>query len=741
MEALDKNESTKKKIVILGGGVSSMTTAIQLTDEPGWQDLYEITLYQMGWRLGGKGASGRNPEFANRIEEHGLHLWFGFYDNAFDLIQRCYAANNRPLNKPLATWQEAFKPYDEVILEEYVWGKWEHWPMVLPSNKQTPGLHDGELPTVLDYIKEIIKALHAQHVAYYDTSLSSKNIVTPKSQEHHAGILETAIRILKGGSTTHQALEEESIFGELDDFIKRIFREIGVLETDIVGSLILAALHFVESIEKHDQGHYKILFEYLEKILKRIWERVEKQIDTNINTRHLWIFSEFSICNIKGILEDGVITNGFDVINNMDYREWLKKHGCSAITLDSALVQAVYGLVFGGYKYFTFEAGTALRGALRMAFTYRGAVYYRMQAGMGDTIFGPMYEVLKARGVKFEFFHKVKNLQLNSDKTMIEAIEMGVQATIKGNEAYNPLYDVKGLPCWPSDPLYDQLMEGDELKNNDINLESYWTTWKDVGEKTLRQGVDYDIIVQGISIGALPVIAKELIEVNDKWKSMVKSVTACETQAFQLWFYPDLAGLGWPYWMSGTPLSGSYEEPFDTWADMSDLIIRESWPDNAFPNNIAYLCGPIETKVDYAKWDFNDPTVPQKAYEKVREKSKEFMIKLSAQLWPNATDLNGNFKWDLLTDIIDSKGEERFNRQWFRANIDPTELYVLSETNSSICRLKTDESGFNNMFITGDWIDNGFNAGCVEAAVIAGKQTARAILQKDFHIPGEHDNV
>jgi len=30
-----------------------------------------------------------------------------------------------------------------------------------------------------------------------------------------------------------------------------------------------------------------------------------------------------------------------------------------------------------------------------------------MQAGMGDTIFGPMYEVMKKRGVKFKFFHQV----------------------------------------------------------------------------------------------------------------------------------------------------------------------------------------------------------------------------------------------------------------------------------------------------------------------------------------------
>ena len=37
-------------------------------------DRYEVTVYQRGWRLGGKGACGRNlePGKGLRVEEHGL---------------------------------------------------------------------------------------------------------------------------------------------------------------------------------------------------------------------------------------------------------------------------------------------------------------------------------------------------------------------------------------------------------------------------------------------------------------------------------------------------------------------------------------------------------------------------------------------------------------------------------------------------------------------------------------------
>ena len=48
------------------------------------------TVAQVGWRLGGKGASGRNPDRGQRIEEHGLHIWLGFYANAFRLLRACY---------------------------------------------------------------------------------------------------------------------------------------------------------------------------------------------------------------------------------------------------------------------------------------------------------------------------------------------------------------------------------------------------------------------------------------------------------------------------------------------------------------------------------------------------------------------------------------------------------------------------------------------------------------------------
>ena len=68
--------------------------------------------------------------------------------------------------------------------------------------------------------------------------------------------------------------------------------------------------------------------------------------------------------------------------------------------------------------------------------------------------------------------------------------------------------------------------------------------------------------------------------------------------------------------------------------------------------------------------------------------------------------------------------------QYFRANIEPTEHYVLSVTGSSKYRLAANESGYDNLVITGDWTKNPLNAGCIEAAVMSGMLSALAVQGK-----------
>ena len=94
-------------------------------------------------------------------------------------------------------------------------------------------------------------------------------------------------------------------------------------------------------------------------------------------------------------------------------------------------------------------------------------------------------------------------------------------------DEYNPLVNIKRLDCWPSEPLYDQIDDEQSqlLQDNNINLESFWTAWQDMGQEetvTLSHNQDFDQVILGISIAAFPHICQELMEVNQNWSDMTK---------------------------------------------------------------------------------------------------------------------------------------------------------------------------------------------------------------------------
>src|SRR5512141_2090271 len=121
---------SRRKIAILGGGMGALTTAYNLSNQPGWQDRYEITIYQLGWRLGGKCASSRGPN--GRIEEHGIHGFVGSYFNALPMMNDVYAELGRKKGRPLATFKEAFSPSNFAMMWEFRNGGLKPWATRFP---------------------------------------------------------------------------------------------------------------------------------------------------------------------------------------------------------------------------------------------------------------------------------------------------------------------------------------------------------------------------------------------------------------------------------------------------------------------------------------------------------------------------------------------------------------------------------------------------------------------------------
>ena len=161
--------------------------------------------------------------------------------------------------------------------------------------------------------------------------------------------------------------------------------------------------------------------------------------------RRLWQVVDLVTASILGVYTDRLLdpTRGFSAINHLDFREWLVGHGAEAETVDSGLVRGMYDLVFGyrdgDHARPAFEAGTGLQLAGRFFFDYKGSLFWKMRAGMGDVVFAPLYQSLARRGVDFMFFHRLRRLRLDDAGRQVEAVELGRQAQPRsGSNPFTP---------------------------------------------------------------------------------------------------------------------------------------------------------------------------------------------------------------------------------------------------------------------------------------------------------------
>jgi uncharacterized protein with NAD-binding domain and iron-sulfur cluster len=735
----ERPAGTKIRVAVLGGGVAALTTAFELTSTEALRAKYDVTIYQLGWRLGGKGASGRNRAIANRIEEHGLHVWMGFYENAFHVMRAAYAELDRKPNQPLSTWQEAFHQHSYIVLEEPFDGALRPWSFVFPTNTLEPGV-GGELPTPLAYAEMLVQWL----MELWESAVGALGL------QHTTSV--KALELPEWVSALVSKLgPDRSGLGAVDHARGHgsVLSEVPPEPTHPVSLLASYVLKLLDKLEDHPilphtPGIGSAIAWLIEALMKLAWLLLGPRVETDFEAYKLWVSLNLAGSTAAGIVADSVWKHGWDSIDGHDLRHWLGKHGANEITRSSGLVRGVYDLAFayvhGEIEQPAFAAGTAMRGMLRMLLTYKGSIFYRMQAGMGDTVATPLYLVLEQRGVKFEFFSRVTSLGLSEDQGLVQRIAVCKQVKLApGVKEYTPLYEVNGLACWPSKPDYQQIADGHELERSGIDLESSWAPrWKDAEDCVLELGRDFDQVVLGVSIAALKQVATELIAASPELARSVERVQTVQTQALQLWLSENTQALGWqsPPGVKQGPILGSFYEPIDTWADMSDLLRRESWPDTNRPQSIAYFCGPLADAACIPP--YSDHAFPARELAQYQQTVRQFLNERIGGLWPNAVTSDG-FMWELLVDLENQRGPARLESQYTRVNLDPTERYVLSVPGSTQFRLHADQLPFANLVLSGDWTYNGINAGCVEAAVMGGMFASRALSGFPRRIVGEED--
>ncbi|MEM9531105.1 MAG: NAD(P)-binding protein [Pseudomonadota bacterium] len=694
----------KQRVAILGGGIGGLTAAWELQKTGD----YDITVYQMGWRLGGKCATGRDAKHGYRLEEHGIHGFLGSYYNALEMMNDVFevlAALPPDASAGfLTSLDDAFDLQNAVAMWDFNGSGWEHWSLELPINDYRYS-HAGDLAKFEHQISSLLKFL---------------------------GIL---------SSQLHAAAESTRGISDFGLFHK-----------------------LIQTLEKHaEAGSHEGLAQWLVKLLDTIWKPLANLLDKgsllerHADLRHLFVIIDLGLATLSGLFADKIPEKGFDVIDDENFADWLGRHGAHPITLSSPLSLNTIALSYQFPDGDTamapqMSAASYLNWNLRQ-FAYLGAFGMLFAAGTGETVIAPLYWALKSKGVKFEFFHKVEALRLAEDKKSVQTVDMTVQAHPSG-EDYNPLIGpVKDLWCWPNHPNYDllkegaALQEGHELPGGGYDLESYWTRWPSQGQKTLTAGDDFDEIVLAISIGALPYICQELLADTGnptvdpdpagrtRWQAMVDEVPTVQTQAMQLWFNDELPDLGLPslpgdnVWIAGT-----YVNPLGGQVDFSRLLKVEDWPADTGPKGLLYICG---TMPDAGIPAFDEHGYPAAQYDRVRYQCIQYLGAVTGPLLGKATvnavhgaaDPIGLDFGLLHSDDANAptEGAGRFETQFWRANIDPTERYVTSPPGSARYRVKTDATGYSNLTIAGDWVYTGLNVGSVEGTVMGGRLASNAL--------------
>jgi len=407
------------KVAVVGGGCASIAAAFELT-RPEHGGKYDVTVYQLGWRLGGKGASGRGP--ASRIEEHGLHVWLGFYENSFRLLRECYAELGRdPKKYRIANWRDAFCTDHEIgMAEQSSRGGWLAWTAHFPPSDGLPGdplttYNPFALGSYLARAAALLRAL-LYEVKTRVGEAPAPAVSPAQYREQSSESLITAIqRLLQYGIVATSA---------------------GLLEALTILEVLFKTLPVLPE---------NMLTTFIENVAQTVRRSLEDMVIADHEARCRWEIIDLMVAIFVGAARFGLLYDprGLDAINDYDCREWLRLNGASERSLASAFMRGLYDLALayegGDRKRGALAAGQGLRGSLRMFFTYRGAMFWKMRAGMGDVVFAPFYEVLKRRGVKFEFFHRLENVKLSSSRDLapgespyVKALEFDVQAKIRG---------------------------------------------------------------------------------------------------------------------------------------------------------------------------------------------------------------------------------------------------------------------------------------------------------------------
>jgi uncharacterized protein with NAD-binding domain and iron-sulfur cluster len=702
-----------RRLVILGGGIAGLATAWHVTSDPRWRERFaSVTLHQMGWRLGGKCATGRGPH--GRVEEHGIHLFGGGYYNALPWM--------REVDRELYGDGFGDRRFDEQFERQYtsidVHGTQKDASRLPPS----PLTLDNRpaVANVVSWLADALRGLRSRVAPIPEVPALKASIGWLQSLSATASGPALALRgRVEAWMQAIEAVETELRSGRVDDAQQALDRLDTIFGGGPGGVSVQGQGWAGDARELGVREH---------RWLRRTRERLQLG-------NFVWAFA-------RGVLKD-IVRGGrsFASLDDVPYADWLRRHGAWAQTLEHDVVLAPLRILY------QFEGGDATNPANRsmgaggfVHWTLRNGAYLEapfwfFREGTGESVIRPLYLALVRRGVAFEFFSKVEALVPGAGSGEIEAIELRRQARVIGDGPYEPLQERR----WPARARHEQLVEGDEIAALPAGeLESYASKWAEAERHTLRRGEHFDDVVLAISLGALPFVAQRLIEAEPAWQRMVEHVKTVETQSLQVWFDTSSEGLGIadqidePVRPDDTGLGAGLATPFDGFSDFTPLIFEEDWserPGAPRPRSLWYFADVLKTPSDIA--DPGGPGYAARRHAEVLAACRKFLETELPRLLPRLRT-PGGFDWDRLVPLdaaAPAHGPDRLGDQWVRANVEPPERYVQALAGTTRFRLEAGRSAhWRNLYLAGDWTHNGLDVGCVEATVMSGMLAANDLL-------------
>ncbi|WP_034161049.1 NAD(P)-binding protein [Sphingomonas sp. ERG5] len=662
-----------RRIAIIGGGPAALAAAFDLAARNTGDD--EITLYQMGWRIGGKCASGRDP-VTGRVHEHGLHVFAGFYHESLRQLRMVYRRWQECGQQPFPI-EQALMPVNGCMLAE---PRARVIPIeVDPSNR--PLDYDQSSIEAIDLVGALIETAFGQFLRRAETLPFPLRLPFAAIERRHEFLLGEAMRLLRAAiprRTATQTAPAERLAARALALALRPLRDalslfitLGIGDAKARDEATLAALAAVVAI---------------------------------------------------GLLDDDMLPGNFDRVNDMEASAWLRRHGANRVVLESSYVRGGYDYPFAYRDGQTMPtrrwiaAGTAIRGYLNLVLTYHGSLFYHFEGAAAEILFTPYYEVLRAMGVRFAFFHRVDAIELDASGTRVERLRGVRQAIPLGDRFdHDPLIEHGGRKCWPTEPKFGLLKDGEALRawlaEQRLTLESdgFPASCPFAEPFELAYGdVDggFTHVILAVPPKVVAGIAAPLIAGDARWRDAVESARQIPTIAVELRGTDPLAGR-----ITHGALLTANEQPFGTWADMSFVQEAEGGDGAA---HLSYLCGawPDHAREPGESW-------PDFVARELRDARALTDIWLGKNL--ERTLRLGLGRPDGPIPVIDSIE--------VRVNLNASEGYVLSPPGSIAKRLIPGQPYFETMFVAGDWTRTGIDAGCYEAAVLSGLACAAEILR------------